>query len=147
MVSSPSITATANSELLTCGRFSLGETIHLGNFEFITDYLSGLSLSPRRGDKGAAFMGSTHSRASTMLQAKVEDSTEEFLTSSSGEGSFGLPSPRRSSAGALLTPVTTTPRKENTLAIQATMMFPPRTVAPRQETSFLFERHHTHHEV
>jgi hypothetical protein len=50
---------------LTCGGFSLGETVRLGNFEFITDYFSGLSLSPRIGDTGVTFMGSTHSGTST----------------------------------------------------------------------------------
>jgi hypothetical protein len=77
-----------------CG-FSLGKPDHLGNFEFIADYFNGLSLSPRRGDEGVAFMGSTRSRASTPRWAMIEDYTEEFLMASSREGSFGLPSPRR----------------------------------------------------
>jgi hypothetical protein len=33
-----------------CSGFSLGETVYLGSFEFITDYFGGLSLSPRRSD-------------------------------------------------------------------------------------------------
>jgi hypothetical protein len=37
----------------------------------------------------------------------IEDSTEEFLTASSGEGSFGLPSPRRRGVGPSLAPITT----------------------------------------
>jgi hypothetical protein len=47
-----------------CGGF-LGEPIRLGNFKFIADYFGSLSLSPRRGDEGTAFVGSTRSRAST----------------------------------------------------------------------------------
>jgi hypothetical protein len=34
----------------------------------------------------------------------IEDSTEEFLTASSREGSFGHPSPRRRSTGGLICP-------------------------------------------
>jgi hypothetical protein len=65
MVPTSVITDTINSEHLTCGGFSLGEMVCLGNIEFITDYFSGMSLSPRRGDSGIAFMGSTHIRASS----------------------------------------------------------------------------------
>jgi hypothetical protein len=50
MVPSSMITVVANGERLTCGGFSLGETIHLGSFKFNTDYFGGLSRSPRRGD-------------------------------------------------------------------------------------------------
>jgi hypothetical protein len=61
MVPSSTLTVAADGERLTDGGFSLGETIRLGSFEFITDYFSGLSLSPRRGNSGVAFMGSTRS--------------------------------------------------------------------------------------
>jgi hypothetical protein len=37
MVSSSVLTAVADGDCLTCGGFSLGETVHLGNFEFIAD--------------------------------------------------------------------------------------------------------------
>jgi hypothetical protein len=50
----------------------------------------------------------------------IEDSTEEFLTTSSGEGSFGLPSPRKHDMRASLTPVTTTPWLKGILHIVAT---------------------------
>jgi hypothetical protein len=56
MVPSSSITVAADGEPLMCGGFSLDETIRLGNFEFIGDYFEGLSLSPRRGDEGAALV-------------------------------------------------------------------------------------------
>jgi hypothetical protein len=110
---------------LTCGGFSLGKTIRLGNFKFIADYFGGLVLSPRRGNTGAIFMGPTHNRTSIPRQTMIEDSTEEFLTAPSMEGSFGLPSPRRRGMGPSPTSVTTTPWKENALAAQATMMIPP----------------------
>jgi hypothetical protein len=55
------VAVTADDESLTCGGFALGKTICLGNFEFIADYFGAPSLSPRRGDSGAAFMGSIHS--------------------------------------------------------------------------------------
>jgi hypothetical protein len=59
------IAITADCECLTCGGFSHGKTIHIGNFEFIADYFGCLSRSPRRGDKGTTIMGSTRSGAST----------------------------------------------------------------------------------
>jgi hypothetical protein len=68
-------------ERLTCGGFSLGKPIHLGNFQFIANYFDGLSFSPRGGGySGPAIMGSTHLRASTLRWAMIEDSIEEFLT-------------------------------------------------------------------
>jgi hypothetical protein len=39
----------------------------------------------------------------------IKDSAEEFLMASSGEGRFGLPSPRRRGTGAPPTPIATTP--------------------------------------
>jgi hypothetical protein len=85
MVPSSAITITVDCECLTCGGFSLGETICLGNFEFITKYFDDPSLSPRRGYAGVAFMGSTP------RWAMMEDSAEEFLMASSREGSFAPP--------------------------------------------------------
>jgi hypothetical protein len=37
----------SDGEHLTCSGFSLGETVLLGNFEFITDYFGSMNLSPR----------------------------------------------------------------------------------------------------
>jgi hypothetical protein len=45
MVPTSAIVVTVDGERLACGGFSLGETIHLGNFEFIADYFNSLSLS------------------------------------------------------------------------------------------------------
>jgi hypothetical protein len=92
---------------------------HLGNFKFITDYFDGLSLSPRQGDSGTAFMGPTCCGASPLWQAMTEDSTKEFLTN--------------------------TPLMESTLSIQATTMVPLRTMVLRVEVDLPFERHHAHH--
>jgi hypothetical protein len=61
MVPSSAITVAVNGERLTCSGFSLGEIVHLRSFEFTADYFGGLSLSPRRGDSAASFMGSTRS--------------------------------------------------------------------------------------
>jgi hypothetical protein len=116
MVPTSALIIATDDERLTCSGFSLGEIVHPGNFMFTTDYFGSLSLSPRRGDEGAAFMGSTHSGVPTPQWAMIEDSAEEFLTASSGEGSFGLPSPRRPDMGALLAPARTTPLMENARA-------------------------------
>jgi hypothetical protein len=88
MVPSSVITVTADGECLTCSGFSLDKIVRLGNFEFISDYFGGLSLSPKRGDAGATFMGSNRSEKSTPRRTMIKDSVEEFLTASSGEGSF-----------------------------------------------------------
>jgi hypothetical protein len=65
----------------------------------------------------------------------IEDSTEEFLMALSGEGSFGLPSPRGHITVASLAPVATTPWIENALAMQATVIVPSRTVVPLPESN------------
>jgi hypothetical protein len=62
MVPSFALAISTVGECLTCGGFSLGETICLGSFKFIADYFGGLSLSPRRSNSGVAFMDSTRSR-------------------------------------------------------------------------------------
>jgi hypothetical protein len=130
MVPSPAITIATDGECLTCGGLSLGETVHLGNFEVITDYFSLLSLSPRRGNSSAAFMGSTHSGPPSLWRGIIEDSIEEFLTTSSGEGGFNLPSPRRHGMGAPLAPITTTPWMENAPITQAMTTVPPWIAVP-----------------
>jgi hypothetical protein len=86
MVPSSVITVTVDGECLMCGGFSLDKIDRLGNFEFIADYFDNLSLSPRRGDSGAAFMGSTQSGTPSSWWAMIGDSIDKFLTMSSGEG-------------------------------------------------------------
>jgi hypothetical protein len=140
MVHSSTITILADSERFACGGFSLGETVHLGSFEFIANYFGSLSLSPRRGDSGAAFMGSTCSGTPPPYWAMIEDFTEEFLTAWSGEGGFGLPSPRRRSTGAPPTPVTTMPWMENAPPTQAMMNVPPWMAALQPDIFLPFEQ-------
>jgi hypothetical protein len=41
MVPLSALTVAANGDHLTCGGFSLSETVRLGSFEFITDYIDG----------------------------------------------------------------------------------------------------------
>jgi hypothetical protein len=74
-------------------------------------------------------MGSTRSRASTPWWAMTNNSTEEFLMTSSGEGRFGLPSPKRRNVAAQLALAAATLWMENALATQATTTVPPWTVA------------------
>jgi hypothetical protein len=61
MVLLSALAVAADGERLTCGGFSLGETVRLGSFEFIADDFGGFSLSPRRSNSVAAFMGLTRS--------------------------------------------------------------------------------------
>jgi hypothetical protein len=73
MVPSSLITITADSECLTYGGFSLSETIHLWNFEFIVDYLGCQNPSRSWGDSGIAFMGSTHNGTPSPWRTMIED--------------------------------------------------------------------------
>jgi hypothetical protein len=104
MIPSSVITIAANSERLMCDGFSLGETVHLGNFEFIADYFGGLSLFPRRGDSGVAIMGSTRSGAPSPWWVMIEGSDEEFLMVSSAEGALASPLPGGTTRGLCLLP-------------------------------------------
>jgi hypothetical protein len=88
MVPSLVFAFSADGDHLTCGGFSFDETVHLGSFEFITDYFGGLRLSHRKSDLGIAFMGPTHNGLPSPQWATIEDSTEEFhMASSRGGGS------------------------------------------------------------
>jgi hypothetical protein len=91
MVHSSAIAVAANSERLTCGGFSLDKTVRLGNFKFITDYFSDLSLFPRRGDAGTAFMGSTHSGTSTQRQAMIGTPPRSSSRCQAGRGASASP--------------------------------------------------------
>jgi hypothetical protein len=62
MVHSFALIVSADGERMTCGVFSLSETVSM------------------RNDSSAAFMGSTHSGPPSPLWAMIEDSTEEFYT-------------------------------------------------------------------
>jgi hypothetical protein len=146
MVPSSTLAVSTDGERLTCGGFSLGETVRLGSFEFIADYFSGLGLSSRRSDSGVAFMGSTRSGSPSPLQAIVEHSTEEFHMVSTGERGSSLPSFRRYGMGALPAPVTTTSWLENAPVTQAMMTVPQWATTPWPDTSLTFEQRHAHQE-
>jgi hypothetical protein len=85
MVPSSTFAITTNGEHLSCGGFSLGETICFGSLEFITNCFSGLSLSPRRDGSDAAIMGSTCNGPPSPPRAMIGDSTDKFHTASDGE--------------------------------------------------------------
>jgi hypothetical protein len=85
MVHSSVFTVSTDGECLTCGGFSLGETVHFGSLEFIAVCFDGRSLSPKGSDPGNIFMATTRS-GSPSLRAMIEDSTEEFYTASTGGG-------------------------------------------------------------
>jgi hypothetical protein len=61
MVHSSSLIIGTDGERLTCGGFSLGETIHFESIKFIADYFDCLSLSPKGSDSCTIFMGTTRS--------------------------------------------------------------------------------------
>jgi hypothetical protein len=125
MIHSLALAIAINSEGLTCGGFSLSETVHFGSLEFIADCFSGMSLSPKGSDWGTSFMGSTRS-GSLSLWAMIEDSIEELYTASSGEWGSSLPSSLRHGTGALPAPAATTPWLEVILVSEVMMMIPPR---------------------
>jgi hypothetical protein len=100
MVPSSALAVAADGKCLSCGGLSLNETICFGSLEFITDYLGGLSLSPRRDGLDNTIMGSTCSGPPSPLCAMIGKSTEEFHMASEGEGGLDLPSPRRNDIGA-----------------------------------------------
>jgi hypothetical protein len=141
MVPSSSIAITTDGEHLACGGFSLGEPVRLGNFEFITEYFCGQSLSPMRGNEGAIFVGSTHSGASTTQRATIEDSTEEFSLRRAGK-KLWPPFRQVVQHGGPVHPTATATWKENA---PATTRFPSRTVEPWPETNHPSEQHHIEH--
>jgi hypothetical protein len=67
MVPSSVLAVAANGEPLSCGGFSLGETIHFGSLKFITYRFGGLSLSPMGHRSDAIIMGSAHGRPPSPL--------------------------------------------------------------------------------
>jgi hypothetical protein len=86
MVPSSALTVVANDECLSCGGFSLSETICFGSLEFTTDCFGDQSLSPRRDISDATMAGSTHSRPLSPLWAMIGDSIEEFHMALGREG-------------------------------------------------------------
>jgi hypothetical protein len=144
MVPSSALTVATDGDRLMCGGLSLSDVVRHGSFEFIADYFSDLSLSPRRGDLGPTFMGSTHSVTPSLCQAMIEVFPEEVLTTSSGEGGSSLSSPRRHGTGGLLALVIATPWMENTPVTHAMMMVLQWTAVPQPDISLPFEQRRAH---
>jgi hypothetical protein len=92
MVTSPKLSFVANGNNQTGINLTLGETIHFGSLEFITDHLGCLSLSPNEGDSSTIFIGIVHS-GSLSLHTTLEDSSNEGGATSSTGGSSGSPGP------------------------------------------------------
>jgi hypothetical protein len=113
MVHTSALAVSADGEHLTCGGFSLNETVCFGSLEFIADCFDGMSLSTMRNDLGATFMGSIHSGSPSPLRVMIEDSTEEIYMTSSREGGSSLPSSRRHRTGTSSALVATTPWLED----------------------------------
>jgi hypothetical protein len=87
MVPSSAFAVAADGERLSCGGFSLGETIRFESLEFITDRFDGGGWL-RRHRQGL------NPRWATILAAGPNrDSTEEFHMALDGEGRINLPSP------------------------------------------------------
>jgi hypothetical protein len=108
MVHSSMLIITTDGEHLTCNGFSLGETIRFGGLDFITDCFSSLSLSPKGNNSCVIFIRMARS-GSPSLRSILEDSTNEFYTASSREGSSGFPISQRHSLGTPPAPIETTP--------------------------------------
>jgi hypothetical protein len=100
MVPSSTHTIATSGEHPLSDVFSLNETIHFGNLEFITDYFGSLSLSPMGDGSDAAVMGSTSGGLPSPPRAMTGDSTEVFHTTSDKEARIDLPSPIRNGTGA-----------------------------------------------
>jgi hypothetical protein len=94
MVHSTMLAVATDNECLMCGGISLGETVHFGSLELIVNCFDSLGLSPKGSDSSVIFIEATRS-GSPSLRAMIEDSTDEFYTTSSGEGSFSLSVSRR----------------------------------------------------
>jgi hypothetical protein len=141
IVRSSTLIITTNSKYPTCGGFSLGETVHFGSLKFIVDYFGSLSLSPMGSDSSTVFIGTT-CNGSPSLRTIDEDSTDEFYTTSSEEGSSGLPISWRRNMGTPLAPIATTPRQEDAQTPQTMMMVPPWTIVPRPDTGLPLEQWH-----
>jgi hypothetical protein len=139
MVHTSMLAVITDGKCLTYGGLSLGETVCFRSLKFIADYFGSLSLSPKGNDSGTVFVGMTHG-GSPSLQTILENSTNEFYTTSSGEGSSGFPISQRSSMGTPPPPIATIPWPEDALTSQTMTMVPLRTIAPRPDTELPPER-------
>jgi hypothetical protein len=108
MVHSSTLTITIDGEHLTCGGFSLNETVCSRSLEVIIDCFGSVSLSPKKNDSGIIFVGETCGGLPS-LRTILEDTTNEFYMTPSGEGSSSLSVSQRHSMGTPPAPITTTP--------------------------------------
>jgi hypothetical protein len=104
MVPSSVLAIAADVECLSCGGFSISETICFGSLEFITDCFSGLSLSPRGDGLDAVTTGSTHSGPPCLLRAMIGDSIEEFRMALGRKGGSDPCLPEGMAPGLCLSP-------------------------------------------
>jgi hypothetical protein len=129
MVHSSMLAITTDGEHLTCGGFSIGETVCFGNLEFITNCFGSRSLPLKGNDSGTVFVGTACS-GSPSWHAILEDSTDEFYTASSREGSSSFPISWRRSMVTPPVPITTTQRLEDAPTPQTIATVLLRTIVP-----------------
>jgi hypothetical protein len=103
MVHSSTLTITTDGEHLTCGGFSLNETVCSRSLEFIIDCFGSVSLSPKENDSGIIFVGETCGGLPS-LRTILEDTTDEFYMTPSGRGAPASLSPRGTVWGHHLPP-------------------------------------------
>jgi hypothetical protein len=112
MVHSSTLVVTTNGEHLTCGGFSLGETVCFGILEFIAVCFGSLSHSPEENDSVTVSVGMARS-GSSLLHTILKDSIDKFYIASSGEGSSGFLVSWRHNMMTPPVPITTTPSPDD----------------------------------
>jgi hypothetical protein len=135
IVSSSARGVAADGECLSCGGFSLGETICFWSLEFIVDRFGGMSLSPSGDVSGTIVADSTRGGPSSPPWTMMGDSIEEFPVASNGEGWIDLLSPKRHGTGAPPVSAMTIPRLENPPIARATATIPPWQATLRSDTN------------
>jgi hypothetical protein len=123
MIHSSMLVVTTDGERLTCGGFSLDETIRFGSLEFIINCFGSLSFSPKENNSSTIFVETVRNESPSLCTI-IEDSIDEFYMTSSGEGNSGFPISRRCSMGTPPTPITTTPWSEDASTLQTITTVP-----------------------
>jgi hypothetical protein len=138
MVHASMLVITTDSEHLTYGRFSQGETICFGSWKFIANCFDILSLYPMGNDSSIVFVGTACSRSLSMHPI-IENPTDEFYTTPGREGSSDFPIFQRHSIGTMSIPITTTPWPEDASTPQTIATVLPRAIVPQPNTSLSHE--------
>jgi hypothetical protein len=138
IVHSSMLVVATDGERMTCGGFSLSETVYFGSLEFIVDCFNSLSISPKGSNSGTIFVGTTRS-GSPSLRATIEDSNNEFYMAPSREGSSGVPASQRHSMGPPLAPIVTTPWLEDAPNTHTMTMVPSQTLVPWPDSGLPLE--------